>query len=688
MSLLQKYIKSSSSSLNIPTLISQPFISETTNKIEIIDNKYILINIIGIGYSSDVFLVKSIGSDKLYAMKILKSNENQAKTEKTFNCEVSALKKCTHSNIINLVDDNIKGEKKVYAKRSIYSTNNNENNTNYTTTNNTDTNSNSDESLNNSTITTFFSELHSKYYLMNDKTEQRVSYLVLSLCTKMELFDYIFYENKGLGEELAKNYFKQLLLAVQYLHATNLAHRDIKTENLFLNNSYILKLGDFGFSRKLEAICNSNNNIYFNKSKTTVGTQGYEAPELLEGRAYCPFQYDIFSCGVALFVMVFGFPPFREARKTDKYYRYFYYKKDDDFWMKYNNKIQPSSQLKQLLNGLLRYDGDSRISIEEALNSDWFKTNTITQDEVCLKMKEKFDNVLEIKLKQNLPIVCVSYDEETFEDNNKESEMDNNDNDINKENDMDEDSNHNDNNYIASDIKEPDNTSTPLVMLKNSSQNSNYSSYSAKSANNNHNDNSINSKFNKKLRKTLSAIPLSLNSINTSQMLLASEYNKYHFNFSFDKETKLRECYCHFIKKINYSKEFDIKNMHYNEINNELTISVLINSNDDDNNECIEVKARIEVDFKISIFTNHHHKCYTSNLIKNIENNYSEYCCNIVFCDNINEILAFNLYNSIKNCLIVMNKNCTNKNMNMNLNKNMVRYNSNKVLNSNNYIVK
>ena len=51
--------------------------------------------------------------------------------------------------------------------------------------------------------------------------------------------------------------------------------------------------------------------------KTCVGTQGYEAPEVLEGKQYEAKLYDMFSLGVVLFAMTFGFPPFKEARKSD-----------------------------------------------------------------------------------------------------------------------------------------------------------------------------------------------------------------------------------------------------------------------------------------------------------------------------------------------------------------------------------
>lgn len=279
--------------------------------------------------------------------------------------------------------------------------------------------------------TFFYDRLHKKFIKTTEKTNVR--FLLLEYCPNMELFDYIFHTGEGLGEDLGKFYFKQLLEAIHYLHnKMNMAHRDIKPENMFLDENFNLKLGDFGFSKLMSNPNNSNeddyfnsnsnsnsknsinfhskeytdkttsinfnsvnciNNIYFNKTRTIVGTQGYESPELLEGRAYCPKKYDVFSCGVALFLMVFGVPPFKEAKKIDKYYKYIYYGKEDEFWNKYS-KLKPSNSLKKLISSFLVYDPSNRISIEEALGCEWLNSNKISFEEVRRQMSKKIPKIL------------------------------------------------------------------------------------------------------------------------------------------------------------------------------------------------------------------------------------------------------------------------------------------------------
>jgi len=112
-----------------------------------------------------------------------------------------------------------------------------------------------------------------------------------------------------------------------------------------------------------------------------------------------------FSCGVSLFIIVFGFPPFREARNSDKYYRYFFYNKEEDFWSKYSQRISPSPQLKTLITSLLRYDSAKRITIEDALNSDWLSNGAHNQTELSNIMNAKYCKVLEEKAKLALPVI-------------------------------------------------------------------------------------------------------------------------------------------------------------------------------------------------------------------------------------------------------------------------------------------
>eukprot|EP00301_Raphidiophrys_heterophryoidea_P025041 c8303_g1_i1.p1 GENE.c8303_g1_i1~~c8303_g1_i1.p1 ORF type:complete len:367 (-),score=103.59 c8303_g1_i1:223-1323(-) len=114
----------------------------------------------------------------------------------------------------------------------------------------------------------------------------------------------------GFDELTAVKYFVQLLNAVDHLHSVGIAHRDIKTENIFLSiDKSTIQLGDFGF-----ATCSP---LCF----TRCGTLDYVAPEVLlskdTGLGFDPKKGDVWSCAVVLFAMLTARLPFDAHTKLD-----------------------------------------------------------------------------------------------------------------------------------------------------------------------------------------------------------------------------------------------------------------------------------------------------------------------------------------------------------------------------------
>jgi serine/threonine protein kinase len=101
-------------------------------------------------------------------------------------------------------------------------------------------------------------------------------WLVTELCSGGELFDYLT-EKGRTSEEETRHIFGQICLAVNYLHDKGIVHRDLKLENVLLDERCRVKLGDFGFTREFER------GTYL---ETYCGTTGYAAPEMLEGKKY------------------------------------------------------------------------------------------------------------------------------------------------------------------------------------------------------------------------------------------------------------------------------------------------------------------------------------------------------------------------------------------------------------------
>lgn len=117
----------------------------------------------------------------------------------------------------------------------------------------------------------------------------------------------------SLTENEARNYFRQLISALDFCHSKYIAHRDLKLENLLLFWENRLKVGDFGFSRFFDI-----NDSATTFSVTFCGSNAYISPEILHQEAYNPMLADIWACGVILFAMVCGNLPFDDSESIQK----------------------------------------------------------------------------------------------------------------------------------------------------------------------------------------------------------------------------------------------------------------------------------------------------------------------------------------------------------------------------------
>ncbi|XP_018618987.2 hormonally up-regulated neu tumor-associated kinase homolog [Scleropages formosus] len=184
-------------------------------------------------------------------------------------------------------------------------------------------------------------------------------YLVMELCTGGSIMDQLL-EKKRMGETEVRKYVRQLVEAVEHLHRAGVVHRDLKAENILLDENDNVKLTDFGLSNCAEMLG------YTDPFSTQCGSPAYAAPELLSHKKYGP-KVDVWSIGVNMYAMLTGNLPFTVEPFN---FRSLLQKMVD----KNMNPLPPhlSPAAVSLLKSLLEPDPARRPSIHQVMSDPWF----------------------------------------------------------------------------------------------------------------------------------------------------------------------------------------------------------------------------------------------------------------------------------------------------------------------------
>jgi len=142
----------------------------------------------------------------------------------------------------------------------------------------------------------------SKYIikLLDHFEDETNLYFVMELANQGTLMDLLNRYGK-LKEKQAAKVMRDIILGLEYLHSKNIMHRDLKPENVLMDTNGVARLSDFGWSIKL--------NGGDDRRKTFCGTPDYISPEMVDGKDY-DSTIDIWCCGVMLYEMLHGVPPF------------------------------------------------------------------------------------------------------------------------------------------------------------------------------------------------------------------------------------------------------------------------------------------------------------------------------------------------------------------------------------------
>ncbi|CAI8612921.1 unnamed protein product [Vicia faba] len=198
-------------------------------------------------------------------------------------------------------------------------------------------------------------------------------YFIVELASAGELFEEVAKQDK-LTEEHARKYFRQLISAVKHCHSHGVFHRDLKLDNLLLDENDNLKVTDFGLSAVKNQIRPDG------LLHTVCGTPSYVAPEILAKKGYNGAKADVWSCGVVLFAITAGYLPFNDYNITVLYRKIYRGQFRFPKWV--------SCDLKNLLSRLLDTNPETRISIDEILEDPWFNSGGYKLDRVLVKEQE------------------------------------------------------------------------------------------------------------------------------------------------------------------------------------------------------------------------------------------------------------------------------------------------------------
>ena len=206
--------------------------------------------------------------------------------------------------------------------------------------------------------------------------DDRYISLIMELCQGGELFQKInelAEKDESFSEKEAVKIFKQLMLAICYCHSQGICHRDLKPENiLFLNKNpdSPIKIIDFGLSKIFGEIkpIMKGNKVEKNIMSLRVGTAYYMSPEVLQGNY--DNKCDIWACGVILYIMLCGYPPFDGDTENDilKAISRKKFSFPEEEWK------SVSDDAKDLIKHMI-CDPDKRYNAEMILNHPWIEKN-------------------------------------------------------------------------------------------------------------------------------------------------------------------------------------------------------------------------------------------------------------------------------------------------------------------------
>ena len=269
-----------------------------------------------------------------------------------------------------------------------------------------------------------------KLFDVKEFKDEGILFMVMEFATNGNLTTYLVDGKKSVDEKVLYKFFKQICDAIFYMHnVIRVVHRDIKAENVLIDDDNNVKLADFGLSKKIE-----NDSLL----STQCGSINYVSPEIIKGEGYSE-KTDIWSLGVLLYLMAVGSFPFEDDNAGKLFQKILsdpvkFPASNSSFQNSIeakrpnlllptsnigNNKLHPimndckiDSNLKDLIWKMLEKDQDKRISIVDVLNHPWMKARSVQNSSTFLPSINFSDKqIIERYMKNDLIEMGVSPEE-------------------------------------------------------------------------------------------------------------------------------------------------------------------------------------------------------------------------------------------------------------------------------------
>ena len=171
-------------------------------------------------------------------------------------------------------------------------------------------------------------------------------------------------KRRKLSEKTAKILFRQIIQGIKYIHSKGIVHRDIKLENILLDLNNIIKICDFGVGKLIKP---------GQKLKEQCGTPVYMAPEIIKGEEYEGFPVDIWSAGVALYIMLSGNIPFNRDNNHDL--------QSAIVNLSFKKIEKISNDANDLLEKILEKNPEKRLNAIQILSHPWMNDHINTNED-------------------------------------------------------------------------------------------------------------------------------------------------------------------------------------------------------------------------------------------------------------------------------------------------------------------